>query len=134
MSYVRKSLVSGERVIYQARFHWLEKLMAFVACFAILGIIWVVRMWTTEIAVTNRRLIFKRGWIARKAEEMSLRRIEEVNLRQSIPGRLLGYGKVLCQGTGGSDILLPTISDPMRFKKELQEAQANAERQSSPGR
>ena len=33
------------------------------------------------MAITNRRFIYKRGWIARKTEEMSLHRIEEVNLR-----------------------------------------------------
>ena len=127
MSYVTKSLVTGEHIIYAAHFHWTVKLAALCAIpLAGFGIIWIIRLWSTDIVVTNRRLIYKRGWIARKTEEMSLRRLEEVNLRQGILGRLFGYGRVLCQGTGGSDIMLPILGSPMHFKKALQEAQARS--------
>ena len=129
MSYVRKSLVSGERIVHEGRFHWTYKLAAiFWLLLVVPGLIMLIRGWTTEIAITNRRLIFKRGWIARKTDEINLNRIEEVNLEQSVLGRLLGYGKVFCQGTGSADIELPTMADPLRFKKELQEAQVKAER------
>ena len=152
MSYIGKSLVTGERIVQEGRFHWTYKLAAVfwlllgfavfvsvllvpdyeqVAVFSLLlavpGLIMLIRVWTTEIAVTNRRLIYKRGWIARKTDEITLNRIEEVNLEQSVPGRLLGYGKVLCRGTGAGVIVLPTMDDPLRFKKALQEAQVAAE-------
>ena len=58
---------------------------------------------------------------------MSLHRIEEVNLWQSILGRIFGYGRVQVQGMGGGDIRLPDIGSPMRFKRELDEAKAWAE-------
>ena len=129
MSYVRKSLVTGERIVHEGRFHWTYKLAAiFWLLLVVPGLIMLIRIWTTEIAITNRRLICKRGWIARKTDEINLNRIEEVNLEQSVLGRLLGYGKVFCQGTGSADIELPTMADPLRFKKELQEAQVKAER------
>ena len=84
-------------------------------------------MWATEIAVTNRRIIYKRGRLSRKTEEINLRRMEEINLQQGIPGRIPGYGKIRINGTGGNAILLPAIASPMRFKQELQEARTRAE-------
>ena len=128
MSYVKSALVSGESVRYEAHFHWADKLTALILCPVLIGVFWIVSMWSTEMAVTNRRLMYKRGLIARKTEEIGLHRIEEVNLRQGIMGRILGYGKIQVQGMGGGDIILPSIGSPMRFKRELQEAQAQAER------
>ena len=117
MSYVKNALASGEQVLHKGHFHWAEKIMALAFCCVIIGIFPVIRMWTAEIAVTNRGLIFKCGWIARKTEEISLARIEEVNLRQGVLGRILGFGHVQVQGMGA----------PMRFKRELQQAQARME-------
>ena len=128
MSYARKSLVTGERIVYEARFHWTSKLAAVLCLPFVVGLFMLIRIWTTEMAVTNRRIIYKRGWIARVTDEINLNRLEEVNLQQSVAGRLLGYGKVICQGTGVGEIELPTIDDPLRFRKELQEAQVQAER------
>ena len=127
MSYVESALVSGETVRYTGYFHWTDRLGAWLLLPLVIGLFLLLRIWTTEMAVTDRRLIYKRGWIFRTTEELSLRRIEEVNLRQGILGRILGYGTVQVQGMGGSDIRLPSMGDPMRFKRELQEAQVLAE-------
>ena len=75
MSYVQSALVSGEQVLHEGRFSPVHKWTAFFLCFVAIGIFQVISMWATEIVITNRRLIYKRGWIARKAEEISLRRI-----------------------------------------------------------
>ena len=114
MGYVSKTLASGERIEYKASFHWIKWLCT----------IWTPWLLTTEIVVTNRRLIIKRGIIARRTEELSLNRIEEINLDQGILGRILSYGKVACHGTGSNVITTPTISSPMRFRVALQEAQS----------
>lgn len=127
VSYVEEVLVTGEEVLYSAHFHWAEKWGALMLCIVGIGIILLVNMRTTEIVITNRRLIYKRGWIARKTEEIALHRIEEVNLRQGILGRLYGYGEVQVQGTGRGNIILPSIAAPLDFKRALQEAQAQEE-------
>lgn len=118
MGYVRKNLVSGETVLYTGRSHWTSKINPLV---------WII-LWTREIAVTNRRLIYKRGWIARRTEEMNLRRVEEVNLRQSVLGRILGWGRLRVHGTGASVIDIPRIARPGRFKRELLEAQVRLDK------
>ncbi len=138
MSYVTKTMVSGERIISWAKFHWLYNYSAIVLfvggivggflfilpyVLSFFGLVMLVNRWTTEVVVTNRRLVYKKGWIARKTEEMSLNRIEEINVKQGVIGRILGYGKLVCYGTGAGDIELPVISGPLNFRKAIQEAQ-----------
>ncbi len=40
------------------------------------------RRWTTEIAVTDRRIIYKTGFIRRDTREMNIHRVETVNVDQ----------------------------------------------------
>jgi membrane protein YdbS with pleckstrin-like domain len=79
---------------------------------------------TTEIAITNSRLIFKRGLIARQVGEMSIDRIEGVNVRQGILGRLLGYGRVMIRGMGVGEVVLPPIEAPITFRKQIEKAKS----------
>ena len=46
------------------------------------------------LLATDSRYIQKTGWIARDTEEISIYKIEEVDLSQSILGRILGYGYI----------------------------------------
>lgn len=64
--------------------------------------------------VTNRRLIFKRGIIRRRSHELMLRRVEGVQVDQTIMGRLLGYGSVSVT-TGEVANTYDYIRQPMRF-------------------
>lgn len=79
---------------------------------------------TTEIAVTSRRLSYKRGLVARYVGEINIDRIEGVNVLQGILGRMFGYGRVMVRGTGVGDILLPPIEQPIRFRKAIEVARS----------
>ena len=61
---------------------------------------WFAR-WITEIAVTDRRIIYKRGFIWRHTEEMNMDKVPSVDVDQSILGRMLDYGTIHVIGTGG---------------------------------
>ena len=63
---------------------------------------WFIR-WITEFAVTNRRVMLSRVFIARSTEEMNLDKVETVDVQQSILGRILGYGTMWITGTGGTN-------------------------------
>jgi uncharacterized membrane protein YdbT with pleckstrin-like domain len=58
------------------------------------------RRWTTEIDVTDRRVVYKRGFIRRHTVEMNMDKIESVDVDQSLIGRLFDYGDVIIRGTG----------------------------------
>src|SRR5262245_48434886 len=50
--------------------------------------------WTTETDVTNMRIVHKTGFIKRRTFEMSLDKVESVDVNQSITGRIMNYGDV----------------------------------------
>lgn len=89
---------------------------------------------STEIAVTNRRLIFKRGLVSRNVDEMNVDRIEGVEVNQGILGRIFDYGRVSVHGMGVGRIILPTIQDPVTFRKAIQWARTCSQRQDDEDR
>ena len=82
-----------------------------------------IRIRATEIAVTDRRFIRKTGWIGRDTAEIELRSIEEVGLKQTVWGRILGYGTLTVRGTGAGIVVSPGIDDPKIFQRAIQTAQ-----------
>ena len=85
---------------------------------------------TTEIGVTDARLVYKRGLIARAVGEINIDRIEGVNVLQGVLGRVLGYGRVMVRGMGVGEVVLPPIAQPIRFKKAIEKARAVAKSKS----
>ncbi|MEX2642008.1 MAG: PH domain-containing protein [Acetobacterales bacterium] len=80
----------------------------------------VIEFLTTERAVTARRLVYKQGLIARRTAELGLHRIEEINLEQSVLGRILGYGTLSIAGTGGDDrLVLAEVADPVAVRRAI---------------
>jgi uncharacterized membrane protein YdbT with pleckstrin-like domain len=83
------------------------------------GLSALVRRSTTELAVTDRRVIYKTGIFQRHSMEMNLSKVETVGVNQSILGRLLGYGTVIVRGTGGSFEPIPFIGEPLIFRNHI---------------
>lgn len=79
---------------------------------------------TTEIAITNTRLVYKRGLVARHVGEMSIDRIEGVNVLQTILGRLFNYGRLAIRGMGIGEVVLPPIEDPIAFRQAIEKARS----------
>jgi uncharacterized membrane protein YdbT with pleckstrin-like domain len=130
VSYVASVLAPGEQVRHKARLHWLLWLRAWAAL-VFLGVIVVgivifvrdiIRLTTTEVALTDRRLIKKTGLFARHARELELTSVEAVNVDQSVFGRLFDYGRVEVHGTGDDVWVTPTIANPLAFRRELEAA------------
>jgi uncharacterized membrane protein YdbT with pleckstrin-like domain len=77
------------------------------------------RRWTTEVAVTNKRIIYKRGFISRYTIEMHLDKVESVDVDQTVLGRILGYGDILIRGVGASLEPLRNIESPIEFRNHV---------------
>jgi len=80
---------------------------------------------STEIAVTSTRIIYKRGLVARYVGEMSIDRIEGINVLQTMAGRIFGYGRLLIRGMGVGEVILPPIADPIAFRKAIEMAKVS---------
>ena len=81
---------------------------------------YLIKYKTTENAVTDRRVIFKTGFIRTDTDELRNERIENIQIRQSILGRILKYGDLEFKGTGGSPVIFKLIADPIDTKKEIE--------------
>lgn len=78
-----------------------------------------IRRVTTEIVVTDRRVIYKTGLFGRKTVEMNASRIETVDVRQSILGRALGFGTIVVRGTGSTFEPLARVADPLALRNAI---------------
>jgi uncharacterized membrane protein YdbT with pleckstrin-like domain len=77
------------------------------------------RRWTTEIAVTDRRIVLKRGLIRRHTVEMNMQKVESVDVDQTLIGRLFNYGNVTIRGTGASLESLTAIDAPLALRTKV---------------
>src|SRR5271169_3889700 len=75
--------------------------------------------WTTETDVTNLRVVHKTGFIKRRTFEMSLDKVESVDVNQSILGRILNYGSVTLRGVGEGAETIETIASPLDFRNHI---------------
>jgi uncharacterized membrane protein YdbT with pleckstrin-like domain len=149
MSYVTRNLVAGESLIYETGVHWSVMLWPFmfamviaagaVLCFVqkdpnflyagavlvvVAGVviaIATVKRKATEIAVTNRRVIIKTGWVHRRSVEIMLPKVESIGITEPFMGRMLGYGTVVVRGTGGTPEPFEKIAHPSEFRKHVHE-------------
>jgi uncharacterized membrane protein YdbT with pleckstrin-like domain len=120
-SYVNSNLIDGEKIIYETKLHWIT----FVSLKGVLTLFIapLIAYYTSEFAITSKRLIIKTGFISRNTFEMNLSKIESINVNQSILGRMLGYGTVVIMGTGSTREPFAAIRDPLTFRKKFLEQQ-----------
>ena len=80
---------------------------------------------TTEIVVTTYRFVYKTGLISRNTQEVSLNKIEEITLHQTVAGRFLGFGKLVLRGTGVGVITLPDLDNPINLRRIIENAKSS---------
>lgn len=148
MSYVSRTLGSKEKVLFLTGYHWLywfgvsaitlpliviglgtlpyEGLdylyLALTVVPFIYGFYYFIHGIALEVAVTTDRFVKKTGLVSITSEEVSLDKIEEVNVAESILGRIFGYGNVDVHGTGAGAIHVKMVTDPVRLRREIQTA------------
>jgi uncharacterized membrane protein YdbT with pleckstrin-like domain len=74
---------------------------------------------TTELAVTDQRVIYKTGLISRHTLEMNRAKVESVTVDQTLLGRIFGYGTVTVRGIGSALEPIRNITDPLNFRNHL---------------
>ena len=134
-SYVEEALVEGERVVHQGQlslwsvWHLLALGIVLLPAFG-LGLVFLgiayVRIKSTEVAVTTKRLIVKHGFIRRSTVEINLGKVESIQVDQEMLGRMLNFGTLVISGTGTAHAPIGGIADPMAFRKAFIEAQDSA--------
>ena len=85
----------------------------------VLFMTYLAKMLSTEIALTNQRIIYKTGLIFTEAEEIDLHEIRAERVKHGLLGRFLNYGRVYLDCRFVGDITLPRIRKPYRFLKAM---------------
>jgi uncharacterized membrane protein YdbT with pleckstrin-like domain len=93
--------------------------VGFMLASIFLSIAAIIYISTTEFAITNRRVIAKRGFIRRRTLELFLSKVESVRVHQGIMGRILNFGTVTVTGTGGTRESFNAIQNPLTVKRKL---------------
>lgn len=148
MGYIDSILQPNEQVLSVGKMHWVVYLRGIFAIaiglvllfigadtaaavplrfigagLIFLGSVSLFRAWleqlTTEIAVTNRRVIQKKGLIRRQTGEMNMDKVESVQVEQTILGRMLDYGSISIRGTGSGIEGLHHIAGPLAVRSAI---------------
>ena len=147
MSSIDDQLLAGERIVYRSRSHWIlfgAPILAALAGIAlgvtlqltahdywyvgaalvglalILALPPTVRYLSSDFAVTDKRVLARRGLVRRDSLETLLSKIEGIDVEQNLWGRILGYGTVTITGTGGTHESMPCIPRPLEFRRQVQ--------------
>ena len=139
-SYVQSVIGKDEEVEYEGKVSLWSLLPLFVLGLLTiwiygLGLIfWLtafIKYKTTELAITNKKVVAKFGFISRNTIELLLPKIESIQVNQSILGRILNYGSIVASGAGNPQAPVPGIGNPIEFRKKFMEIQERAEKEAT---
>jgi hypothetical protein len=154
-SYTAATLQPNERALHHTTIHWMALMPSIIGALLCLLVIVPIAMFaswkdfywawllvlmpagilgsaavtirTSELVITDRRVLIKVGFIQRHTFEMFISKIESVAVFQSMLGRLFNYGTVEIRGTGGSAESFATIAAPLPFRDAIQLVQSHSE-------
>ena len=95
-------------------------LLLLVAAAVLVGV-GLIRQNSTEVAISNKRVLIKTGFVSRKSIEVLLSKVESIGVDESALGRILGFGSVIVRGTGGTFETFTRIAHPNEFRKQVQQ-------------
>ena len=128
MTYITDTLASDETLEYEGK---ISKWSLFHIYFAatIFGVTIVflpvsaalllyayLKIRSTEMSITSKRIIKKSGVIMRDTAEIRLCKVESISVQQGFLGRIFGYGTVTIVGTGGNGAVMKGVDDPLAFR------------------
>lgn len=80
----------------------------------------MLKKWTTEIILTDQRLLYKEGFFQIDVAEVGIEQLASDYVKQSLMGRILDYGKLHIRCIEATDIMLPDIARPYHFRNALE--------------
>lgn len=144
MSYIDQTLLTNETVQYRAVVHWWTFMgpLTFLipglifsgfssSFFSILGYLLIglgifglinryIEQRFAEFVLTNKRIVFKHGFIRRDVVELQLNKAEAIAFQETFWGRIFGFGTIVVT-TGGATNAYKYVKNPLDFRKAISE-------------
>lgn len=134
-------------VLYKARLHWVlflgplvllvvalsvgltvdQKPLRLVALFfVVFSWLWFGMVWVTyrfsSLTIKKKQLILRTGLLVRQTVDISVDRIESIDIRQTVFGSVLHYGSLVITGTGGTRQLINYLSKPLTCRRYIEQS------------
>lgn len=133
-TYINGALTTSEKIVYEGKISlWalLPEIILGLVLLPIFGIgllFWAaaaIKYYSTEIAITSKRVIAKFGFISRTTIEINILKVESIQVNQGILGRIFNFGSIIVSGAGNPQAPVSGISSPLNFRRAFLDAQEN---------
>lgn len=106
-NYAETNLTKDEKIIQKAK-------KSFIAIFP-----HFIRFLTTELALTNKKVIGKVGLIRTYSVASALNKIQNISVSSGLFGKIFGYGTIKIETAGAEPVYFYGIKKPESFKKAV---------------
>jgi uncharacterized membrane protein YdbT with pleckstrin-like domain len=96
--------------------------LVFALPFIVVGVIMLYRHYSSRFILDGGIIESRHGFIARRVSSIGVEDVRNINVKQSIPQRLLGIGDVEFSSAASADaeVVFNQIANPMRVKEKVQ--------------
>ena len=138
----------GEKILYQARLHWIiytwPTLLLVAGCYILaayevlaplaylllaggvaLGLGSYINYRFSFLNITTTCLVINTGILVKQRTNIPWRRVESIDVTQSIIGSLFGYGSIMFIGTGSTRNFLKNIAEPQVCRRYIEQVLEN---------
>lgn len=134
MTYIKQTLAADETLLAEGKiskwslFHIYCAAVIFgvsIICLPISAMLLLyayLKIRSTEMGISSKRVIRKSGVIMRDTSEIRLSKVESVSVKQGMLGRMFGYGDVIISGSGGNDAVMKGVKEPLVFRNAVDDA------------
>ena len=91
----------------------------------VVAVIWGIMTWVTyqfsSLTIKKGQVILRSGFIVRQTIDVSIAKIESIDIRQSIAGSIFQYGFLMITGTGGTRNSMNFIAKPLTCRRYIEQ-------------
>lgn len=116
-----KQEVAG--IPFGVHYPWIA--ITFGAAGLVILILHILKVFCTEIALTNERIIYKTGWIFVDVKEIDLAEIRAEKVNHGLIGRFLKYGELHLDSRFVGDVYLPAVHLPYALLRAIHTQRKN---------
>lgn len=106
-NYAESNLAKNEQIIVKAK----KSIVAMFPHF--------IRFLTTELALTNKRVVGKIGFIRTHSVTSALNKIQNISVSSGLIGKIFNYGKIKIETAGSEPVCFYGIKKPEEFKRAI---------------